>query len=92
MLISVQTRIGKGQDFLLSAQNLFGGYFIDEVMDDGLRDGTWTYSYESNVWTDMEEGTEPTTAPTGFDPLLLALALPVIAAVVVVALIIRRRN
>ncbi len=71
---------------------LFGGY----VMEDGLRDCTWTYSYESNVWTDMEEGSEPTTPTTtvgpGFDPVLLTLALPVIAAVVVVILIIRQRR
>jgi hypothetical protein len=75
---------------------LFGGY----VMEDGLRDCTWTYSYESNVWTDMEEDSDPTTSPTptvpngpGFDPVLLALTLPVIAAlVVVIALIIRRRT
>jgi hypothetical protein len=69
---------------------LFGGY----VMDDGLRDVTWTYSYTSNEWTDMEGGSEPTTPDgSGFDPLLLAIALPVIAvAVVVVALIVRRRT
>ena len=67
---------------------LFGGY----VMEDGLRDCTWTYAYTSNVWTEMEEGSEPTTTPTGFDPLLLVLTLPIIAAVVVVILIIRRRN
>jgi hypothetical protein len=72
---------------------LFGGY----VMDDGLRDDTWTYSYVSNDWTDMEGGSEPTTTPTvpngpGFDPILLALVLPIGAAVIVVVLIIRRRN
>jgi len=68
---------------------LFGGY----VMEDGLRDVTWTYSYEDNVWTDMEGGSEPTTPDTpGFDPLLLVLVLPVGAAVVVVVLIIRRRT
>lgn len=66
---------------------LFGGY----AMEGALYDDTWTYSYESNVWTQMEES-EPTTPPPGFDPLLLALVLPVAAAVVVVALVIRRRQ
>jgi hypothetical protein len=69
---------------------LFGGY----VMEDGLRDGTWTYSYVNNEWTNMEgDTTTPTTpAEPGFDPLLLAIALPIGAAViVVVAIIVRRR-
>ena len=52
-------------------------------------DDTWTYSYDSNIWTQMEES-EPSTT-TGFDPLLFVLALPIIAAVVVMALLIRRR-
>ena len=69
---------------------LFGGY----AMEDGLRDITWTYSYTSNEWTDMEgDSTTPTTpAQPGFDPILLVLALPIGAAVVVVALIIRKRK
>jgi hypothetical protein len=84
---------GLAFDPLNNVTILFGGY----VMDDGLRDGTWTYSYESNEWTDMEGGSEPTTpTPTdgpGFDPVLLAVALPVVSAVVVVvALIIRKRS
>jgi hypothetical protein len=74
---------------------LFGGY----VIDDALYDDTWTYSYESDVWTDMEGGSDSTTPTTpttptgqGFDPLLLALLVPVTAAVVVVVLIVRRRT
>ena len=65
-------------------------------MEDGLRDGTWTYSYEDKTWTNMEEGSGPTTptTPNGlvFDPLLIAVALPTIAAVIIVVLVIRRRN
>jgi hypothetical protein len=38
----------------------------------------------------MEES-DPSVTP-GFDPLLLALALPVIAALIVVALVIRKRS
>jgi hypothetical protein len=65
---------------------LFGGATVEiETFDD-----TWTYSYESNVWTQMEES-DPSVTP-GFDPLLLALALPVIAALIVVALVIRKRS
>ena len=64
---------------------LFGGATVEiEAFDD-----TWTYSYDSNIWTQMEES-EPSTT-TGFDPLLFVLALPIIAAVVVMALLIRRR-
>ncbi|OLS21821.1 MAG: hypothetical protein ThorAB25_26400, partial [Candidatus Thorarchaeota archaeon AB_25] len=68
---------------------LFGGY----VMDDGLRDGTWTYSYASNEWTDMEGDSDPTPTSTPFDPLILAMALPAIAIVVVlIVLVIHRRT
>jgi hypothetical protein len=64
---------------------LFGGATVEiDAYDD-----TWTYSYVSNVWTEMEES--DTTTPPGFDPLLLTLILPVAAALVMVVLIIRRR-
>jgi N-acetylneuraminic acid mutarotase len=59
-------------------------------------DDTWTYSYESNDWTDMEESSESTTptTPTGyvFDPMLLALAVPIGIGVIVVVLVLRRRT
>jgi hypothetical protein len=75
-----------------NATILFGGWIIDG----GQYDDTWTYSFDSNVWTDMEAGSESTTPTTTdgleFDPVLLALALPIIAAVVVVILIIRKRR
>jgi hypothetical protein len=64
---------------------LFGGATVEIT----AYDDTWTYSYDSNNWTKMEES-GPTTLP-GFDPLLLALVLPVAAALVMVVLIIRRR-
>jgi hypothetical protein len=75
-----------------NATILFGGWIIDG----GQYDDTWTYLYDSNVWTDMEAGSESITpTPTDgleFDPVILALALPIIAAVVVVILIIRKRR
>jgi hypothetical protein len=79
---------------------LYGGWVIDGVP----YDDTWTYSYESNVWTNMEGGSESTTTTTttttstpiipngpGFEPLILVLLLPVIAAIAVVVLVIRRK-
>ncbi|MHA2117183.1 MAG: hypothetical protein ACXABM_16930, partial [Candidatus Thorarchaeota archaeon] len=67
---------------------LFAGATVEiETFDD-----TWTYSYESNVWTEMEVSDPTTPVSSGFDPLLLALVLPVIAALVVVVLVIRKRS
>ncbi|MHA2059048.1 MAG: Kelch repeat-containing protein, partial [Candidatus Thorarchaeota archaeon] len=80
--------IGLVFDSVNNVTIMFGGATVEiDTYDD-----TWTYSYESNVWTEMEESDPTTPGPSGFDPLLLALALPVIAAVVVVALIIRKRS
>ncbi len=79
-----------------NATILFGGY----VMDNGLYYDTWTYSYESNVWTNMEGGSvsTPTTTSTpivpngpGFNPLILVLVPLVIAAAVVVVFLVRRK-
>jgi len=90
--IAPEDRINTGLAFdsVNNITILFGGATVGiEPFDD-----TWTYSYESNVWTEMEEAITPTT--TGgldFNPVLLALTLSVIAAVVVViTLIIRRRK
>lgn len=75
-----------------NATILFGGW----VIDGGQYDDTWVYSYEDNAWTDMEEGSDPTTPTTSnglfFDPVLIAVALPVVAAVAMVVLIILRRR
>jgi len=68
---------------------LFGGMFDFE----NHYDDTWTYSYESNVWTDMEEDSDSTTANHFvFDPMLLALALPIGAIAIAVILILRRKT
>ncbi len=71
---------------------LFGGFFdFEDPFDD-----TWAYSYESNVWTDMEgeSGLTTPTTPNGFvfDPILLAVTIPIGAAVIIVAFILRRRT
>ncbi|MFW9964684.1 MAG: kelch repeat-containing protein, partial [Candidatus Sifarchaeia archaeon] len=68
---------------------LFGGM----VDFENHYDDTWIYSYESNVWTDMEEDSDSTTTNYfDFDPMLLALALPIGAAVIAGILIIRRKT
>jgi N-acetylneuraminic acid mutarotase len=88
--VAPEARINTGLAFdsINNVTLLFGGATvgIDPFND------TWSYSYESNVWTQMEESTTPSNGP-GFDPLLLALALPIGASVVVVlAVIIKRRT
>lgn len=74
---------------------LFGGC----VVDGDLYDDTWSYSYEDNLWTNLNdvENTTTTTTSTdqtelGFNPFLLVLVPPIIAAAIVVVLIIRRRQ
>jgi hypothetical protein len=95
---------GLAFDSMSNITILFGGMTVGGIQ----YDDTWTYSYESNVWTNVTYGadsttqtttsTSPTSPPTtgstgpGFDPLLLAIVPPVIAALVVVALIVRRRS
>ncbi len=71
---------------------LFGGFadYLDTY------DDTWIYSYETNIWTNMDDDsgqTTPTT-PIGFvlDPMLLALVIPIGAAVIIVILVLRRRT
>jgi len=67
---------------------LFGG------CSDGLNafDDTWAYSYESNVWTNMEGDSDTTTTGLALDPMLPALALSIGVAVIIVTLILRRRT
>lgn len=74
---------------------LFGGFADYE----NTYNDTWTYSYEDDVWTDMEESSESTTpttptTPSGsvFDPMLFALAVPIGIAVIVAVLLLRRRT
>jgi hypothetical protein len=76
---------------------MFGGWIIDG----GQYGDTWVYSFESNTWTNVTYGsdsTAPTNTPTTndglvFDPIILSLALPIGAAVVVlVALYIRKKS
>ncbi|MFW9789332.1 MAG: kelch repeat-containing protein, partial [Candidatus Thorarchaeota archaeon] len=64
-------------------------------------DDTWTYSYESNAWTNVTYGagpsssTTPTPTPSGgpgFDPVLLALALPIGASIIVIVAVILRKK
>jgi hypothetical protein len=83
-----ESRINTGLAFdsVNNVTILFGGASVDIAP----YDDTWTYSYDSNIWTEMEES-EPTTPPPGFDPLLFVLVLPIAAIVVVAALVIRRR-
>lgn len=78
-----------------NATILFGGSLIDS----GLYDDTWIYSYDSNVWTNVTIGSVPTTTSTpiipngpGFEPLLLVALSSVlfIAAIVVFVAVIRR--
>ncbi|MFX1484068.1 MAG: Kelch repeat-containing protein [Promethearchaeota archaeon] len=66
---------------------MFGGATFEiEPYDD-----TWVYSYEDNVWTEMDEGS---TTLTGIDPatLLLVIVPPIIVAAIAVVLIVRRRK
>ena len=52
---------------------------------------TWAYSYEDNVWIEIDEGA---TTHTGLDPvtLLLVIVPPIIVAVIAVIFIVRRRK
>jgi hypothetical protein len=73
---------GLAFDSLNGVTILFGGVVIDGVQ----YDDTWTYSYEGDVWTNME------TTSTGVDPLPLVLVPLAIVAVVLVILVLRRRS
>ena len=70
---------------------LFGGW----VIDGGQFGDTWIFSYVSNTWTNVSSTTPTPTTPSGpgFDPIMLALVLPIGAAlVVVVAAVILRKK
>ena len=97
----VRINTGLVFDSINNVTILFAGWSVDAVQ----YDDTWAYSYESNVWANREgcsvvpTTTTPTTSTPivpngpGLDPLLIALVLPVgAAAVVMVALILRRRT
>lgn len=98
--ISPSARINTGLAF--DPENnitiLFGGWTVGGV---SYHD-TWTYSHEENVWTEMTEGSEPTTTTSpspivpngpGFEPMLLVLvpSVIVIGAAVVMVILVRRR-
>ncbi|MFW9908675.1 MAG: Kelch repeat-containing protein [Candidatus Thorarchaeota archaeon] len=68
---------------------LFGGIVIDGAQFDD----TWVYSYEDNVWTEMEVGSGATTSNgAGFDSFLILVAVPVIISAVIIVIILRRRR
>jgi hypothetical protein len=73
---------GLAFDSLNGVTIMFGGVVIDGAQ----YDDTWTYSYESNVWANME------IEPMGIDPLILIFVSLIFAVAVVVALIVRRRR
>jgi hypothetical protein len=84
--IAPSSRINTGLvfDSVNGVTILFGGVVIDGAQ----YDDTWTYSYESNVWTLMES--EPIS--TSIDPFLLVLVpLVIIAAVLLIYIVYKRR-
>jgi hypothetical protein len=99
---SVRINTGLAFDPENNVTILYGGWDLEGTWN--VYHDTWTYSYEDNIWTEMDAGSETSTTTTttpspivpngsDFEPLMLVLvpSVMVIAAVVVVVILIRRR-
>jgi N-acetylneuraminic acid mutarotase len=83
----VRINTGLAFDSLNNVAVLYGGIVIDGPQ----YDDTWTYSYESNVWTIMGGGTGAATDFSGVLLGTLILVAAVAMAMMVIVLFVRRR-